>query len=97
MVIPLFLLVPRLPRRVMDVQYLDCVITDAIENLIWIATERRYAHVGATCGAAHAFRPAGDMGNDDFQTPLDGTAESRIVLSQPNRDLAGVSRSAGSV
>ncbi len=71
-----FLLVPPPPRCVMDVQYLDGVVTHAIEDCVRIATERRHSHVRSARGAAHAFRPAGNMGDDNSQAPFDSTAES---------------------
>jgi hypothetical protein len=49
-------------------------------------------HAGTTSGAAYAFRPARDMGDDQPQTPFDGGADARVVSFQPKSEILDVAK-----
>src|ERR1700686_2279464 len=77
------LLIPRLPCGVMDMEYLHRTIRDAIENLVWITTERHCVNTGPRRRTSRTFRPARDVCDDTPDAPLDDRCNRRIMNDQP--------------
>jgi predicted RNase H-like HicB family nuclease len=75
-----------------DMENLHRIGRYAIEYFVRVTAERRDADIRPACGSAHAFRSAGDVSNDNFQTTLDCTAEPWIILLEPRRDLVEIGK-----
>jgi hypothetical protein len=67
------LIVPWPSRRMVYVEDLHRIVRDAIENPVWIPSDRGNANTGTLRGAWRAFRPALDVGDDLSETlPMAG-------------------------
>src|SRR5207248_11671390 len=76
-------LVPRLPRGVMDVEYLDSISGGPIKDFVGVASEWHHANVRAVGGPACARRPPRDVSHDAPDTLLDNRCDRRIMNAEP--------------
>src|SRR5262249_52494243 len=72
-------LVPRLPRSMMDVEYFDGIVRNAIKDFVGIAPERHYVNTRATRSPACTCRPPRNVSNDAADAPFDERCDPWIM------------------